>query len=80
MRAKCEKLVIECFRMPLVKKPKSRIGVPNRCLSYEPNISRQKQAQIWIRYERARLLIYDSTEFGANFSKSTFRCHRMGFR
>ena len=56
--------MVERFRMPVVKKPKSRIGATNRCLSHEPSISRQKQAQIRIQHEMARLLIYNSTELG----------------
>ena len=43
-----------------------------RCLSHEPNISRQKQAQIRIQHETARLLIYESSELGQIFQNWLF--------
>ena len=58
--------------MLVVKKPKLKIGVPNRCLSHEPNISRQNQAQIRFQHETVRLLIYDSSELGRIFQNRLF--------
>ena len=59
--------------MLVVKKLKLKIGAPNRCLSHEPIISRQNQAQIRFQHETVRLLIYDSTELEQIFQNRFFQ-------